>query len=102
MLIKKVCTSFFPLAGILLINLEGRRCPQAPREKPKGQGLQVPSHSHRVPYPPSLSLLQDRRCSATHLEIRERHRQHHGRINFTTGHDGYYLAWSWGVGNLHG
>jgi hypothetical protein len=40
-----------------------------------------PPHSHRVPYPPPVPLLQDRRCPPPHLEVRERHRLHHGRIS---------------------
>lgn len=59
----------------------GRRCPQAPRAQPQGQGLQVPSHSHRIQNPPPEQILQDRRCPATQLEIRERHRKHTGRID---------------------
>ena len=102
MLIKKVCTLFFRLMGINADKFEGCCCSQASREKPKGQGLQVPPHSHRVPHPPLVPLLQDRRCPTTYLEIRERNCQHLGRINFNTGHDSCYLAWSWGVGNLHG
>ena len=50
----------------------GRRRPQAPRAQPQGQGQQVPPHSDRVPHPPPLPLLQDRRCPAADLEIRER------------------------------
>ncbi|KAB8611438.1 hypothetical protein FH972_025943 [Carpinus fangiana] len=46
----------------------GRRRPQAPRAQPQGQGWQVPPHSHRVPYPPPVPLLQDRRRPASHLE----------------------------------
>ena len=40
-----------------------------------------PPHSHRVPYPPPLSLLQDRRCSPPYLEVRVRHRLHPCRIS---------------------
>lgn len=59
----------------------GRRCPQAPRAQPQGQGLQVPSHSHRIQNPPPEQILQDRRCLATQLEVRERHRKHPCGIN---------------------
>ena len=55
--------------------------PQAPRAQPQGQGLQVPPDSHRVPYPPSGPLLQDRRCPSSHLEVRVLNRLHHGRIS---------------------
>merc|ERR1712000_409519 len=64
----------------LHVDQEGRRCPQAPRAQPKGQGLQIPPYSHRVQNPPSQQILQDCRCSATQLEVRERHCKHHGRI----------------------
>merc|ERR1711964_551968 len=64
----------------LYVDQEGRRCPQAPRAQPKGQGLQIPPYSHRVHNPPSQQILQDCRCSATQLEVRERHCKHHGRI----------------------
>src|SRR5690242_1933551 len=40
-----------------------------------------PPHSHRVPYSPSLPLLQDRRCPSPYLEVRERHRLHPCRIS---------------------
>lgn len=60
---------------------KGRRRPQAPRAQPQGQGLQVPPHSHRVACPPSCPLLQDRRRPAPHLEVRERHCQHHRRLS---------------------
>lgn len=66
---------------MLTSNPPGRRCPQAPRAQPQGPGLQVPPDSRRVPYPPSVPLLQDRRCSPTYLEIRELHCQHHGLID---------------------
>lgn len=39
---------------------EGRHRSQAPRAQPSRQGLQVPPHSYRVPYPPSCPLLQVR------------------------------------------
>merc|ERR1712230_341344 len=70
----------------LHVDQEGRRRPQAPRAQPKGQGLQVPPHPHRIQNPPSQQILQDCRCSATQLEVRERHCKHHGRIN----HLSYY------------
>ena len=59
----------------------GRLRPQAPRAQPQGQGRQVPSDSHRVAYPPSGPLLQDRRRPAADLEVRERYGQHHRCLN---------------------
>jgi hypothetical protein len=83
MLIKKVCFGEVAPDAIAMLTRypPGRRCPQAPRAQPQGPGLQVPPDSHRVPYPPPVPLLQDRRCSPTYLEIRELHRQHHGLID---------------------
>jgi hypothetical protein len=98
MLIKKVYTPHFCiLVYHTKANLKGCCRSQAPRAKPKGQGLQVPPHSHRVPYPPSLSLLQDCWCSPTHLEVRECHCQHPCSINVDTSYDICCFAWGWGV-----
>jgi hypothetical protein len=83
MLIKKVRFGNFTQCAIAMLTNDppGCRCPQAPRAQPQGPGLQVPPDSHRVPYPPPVPLLQDRRCSPSHLEIRELHRLHHGLID---------------------
>jgi len=43
---------------------------QASGAQPQGYGQQVPSHSHRVAYPPSDPLLQDRWCCAADLQVR--------------------------------
>lgn len=43
--------------GPLASREKGRCRAQAPRDQPQRQGLEVPSHSHRVPYPPSCTLL---------------------------------------------
>lgn len=59
--------------GSLHVDQEGCCRPQASWEEPQGQGLQVPSHSHRVPYPPSQQVLQDRWCSPSHLEVVSHH-----------------------------
>lgn len=64
-----------------VVSCLGCRCPQAPRAQPQGQGLQVPPHSDRVPYPPSGPLLQDRRCPAPHLALRGCHRFHSRRLS---------------------
>ncbi len=81
MLIKKVrrlrSSGASPSACVADHPVGGRR-PQAPRAQPKGQGLQVPPHSHRVAHPPPVALLQDGRRAAAHVEIREHHSQHHG------------------------
>jgi hypothetical protein len=64
MLVKKVCLHCPQILSVRLADMIFPGCcrPQAPRAQPQGQGLQVPPHSHRVPYPPSGPLLQDRRC----------------------------------------
>ena len=79
----------------------GRRRPQAPRAQPQGQGQQVPPHSHRIPHPPPLAILQVRRCAATDLEIRERDGQHAGGVSYLLwgGKDGIFEAWR--IGHPH-
>jgi hypothetical protein len=74
----------------MLTTYTGRRRPQAPRAQPQGQGQQVPPDSHRVPHPPPVPLLQDRRQPPAHLEIRERYCQHSCRLSG--------LCWSCGCG----
>jgi hypothetical protein len=83
MLVKKVCLHCPQIFSVQLADMIFSGCcrPQASRAQPQGQGLQVPPHSHRVPYPPSGSLLQDRRCPSPHLEVRVLDRLHHGRIS---------------------
>jgi hypothetical protein len=83
MLIKKVSAHRpnRPWAMQLTDMILGRLRPQAPRAQPQGQGLQVPPDSHRVPYPPSRPLLPHRRRHAPELEVRVRHRLHHGRLS---------------------
>lgn len=76
----------------MLTSTQGRRRPQAPGAQPQGQGLQVPPDSDRVAYPPSLPLLQDRRCPASYLQVRVRHRLHYGRLS------AFLIRW---VFNLH-
>lgn len=58
----------------------GCRRPQAPREKPKGQGLEIQTHSHRIKNSQIEQILQDCWCIAANMEVRERYRQHYGRI----------------------
>lgn len=83
MLIKKVR---FGTLGVMPASANSRLLgccrPQAPRAQPQGSRLQVPPDSHRVPYPPSVPLLQDRRCPSTNLEIRVCHRLHHGLVDY--------------------
>ena len=69
------------MAELLLTHTLGCCRPQAPRAQPQGQGLQVPPDSYRVPHPPSVPLLQDRRCPPPYLEVRVRHRLHPRRIS---------------------
>jgi hypothetical protein len=62
--------------------------------------LVQPPHSHRVPYPPSLPLLQDRWCPSPYLEVRERHCIHYGLIEesgvwYEVVDDGQILGWSY-------
>ena len=64
----------------LLIHYLGCLRPQASRAWQEGQRWQIPSHSDRVPYPQTVKVLQDRRCSPTNMEVRECHRQHPCRI----------------------
>ena len=45
-------------------------CAQAPGAQPQGYGQQVPSHSYRVAYPPSLALLQDHGCRSPLVQVR--------------------------------
>src|ERR1700738_1076330 len=43
--------------GPLAPRQKGGRRAKAPRDQQEGQGLEIPSHSHRVPYPSSRTLL---------------------------------------------
>ena len=83
MLIKKVRFGrFSAIPASANTRLPGCCRPQASRAQPQGSRLQVPPDSHRVPYPPSVPLLQDRRCPSTNLEIRVCHRLHHGLVDY--------------------
>lgn len=44
---------------------EGRRGPKASREEQEGQGLQVPTHSHREPNPQAGQIFQGQEGVAT-------------------------------------
>jgi hypothetical protein len=72
-LIKKVCKFTISLVVSQNVqhpnNFEGRRRPQTPRAQQKGQGLQVPPHSHRVSHPSLVAVLQDRWGAASDLEV---------------------------------
>lgn len=92
MLIKKVRYNYTFHCSHLANTIDpGRRRPQAPRAQPQGQGQQIPPHSDRVPYSPSVALLQDRRCPPTNLEIRERHRLYPRRISVANAGSGIWL-----------
>lgn len=83
MLIKKVCVSTLSCSRWVANKASGRRRPQASREKPKGQGLQVQTHSYRIQNPQTQQILQDCWCSSANLEVRERYRKHHGVVSDT-------------------
>lgn len=67
--------------GPLAPRQKGCRRPKAPRDQPQGQGLEVPPHSHRVPYPPSRPVLQDEAADPTFVQVRLGHRLHPHRID---------------------
>lgn len=67
--------------GPVVLGQEGRLCAQALGSQPKGQGLQVPPHSHRISYSPPRSLLQDEATNPPDIQVRQRNCQHPHRID---------------------
>lgn len=71
MLIKKVIVQNLVKGtahNVLIIAL-GRRCPQAPRTQPQGQGLEVPAYFDRIAHPPLVEILQDRWGTTADVEV---------------------------------